>query len=63
MLEKRYFRDLEVGDKFYCNGNVCLKRSSRTALILRFNKVFYYGNKERVTLIPSNQYSVVDIAG
>jgi hypothetical protein len=47
------FKDLEIGDKFSCNGlYMCTKKSSRTAYIDRDTKVlwFYFGQKENVSL-------------
>lgn len=37
-----YFKDIAIGATFTCNGNKCIKKSTRTALIVDYNKVFYY---------------------
>ena len=37
-----YFSDIPVGRHFMCNGNRCFKRSSRTALLIQYNRVFYF---------------------
>jgi hypothetical protein len=42
------FKDLSVGDTFTCNGNRCLKVSTRTAQLLDFGRVFYFGMSELV---------------
>lgn len=38
----RYFSDIPTGRYFMCNGNRCFKRSSRTALLVQYNRVFYF---------------------
>lgn len=42
------FHELAVGAVFICNGNRCTKRSSRTALIAEYGRVFYYAQNEWV---------------
>ena len=42
------FSELEIGQTFYCNGNWCVKKSSRTALLKGFDKTFYFGQNETV---------------
>jgi hypothetical protein len=44
------FATLPIGGKFMCNGNPCIKRSSRTAELINFNRVFYFGKREIVTI-------------
>lgn len=36
------FKDIKVGEYFMFNQNKYLKRSSRTALLLEFNRIFYF---------------------
>lgn len=45
----KLFKDLQVGTVFYCNGNTCIKKSTRTAWI-NTNKTlwFYFGQNESV---------------
>lgn len=45
------FKDLQVGDKFYCSGTAYTKKSSRTAWLNlpgHEGKWFYFGQKESV---------------
>ena len=44
------FKQIRIGSMFYCNGNLCIKRSSRTALIKQYNRIFYYGENEMVNI-------------
>lgn len=44
------FKDVPVNGIFYCNGNMCRKVSSRTALLIEYGRVFYYGENERATM-------------
>jgi len=39
-----------IGSLFECNGNLCIKQTPRTGKLLNYNKVFYFGGTERVTL-------------
>ena len=45
------FNDIPVGGRFVCNGNLCTKKSSRTAFIDGKAKIlwFYFGLTESVT--------------
>lgn len=43
------FSALPIGAKFHCNGNECIKRSSRTAELLAFSRVFYFAANTQVT--------------
>ena len=36
------FKTIPVGSRFICNGNECLKRSNRTALLIEYGRVFYF---------------------
>lgn len=44
------FAELPVGDSFTANGNVWTKISSRTAKLIEFNRTFYFGKREIVTV-------------
>lgn len=49
------FKDLQIGDKFYCSGTAYTKKSSRTAwlnLPEHKGKWFYFGQKESVKKRP-----------
>ena len=45
------FSAVRVGQHFICNGNECLKTSTRTARIIAYNVVFYYKQNDNVKLI------------
>jgi hypothetical protein len=45
-----YFKDIKPGQVFYCNGNKCFKRSSKTATLLEFNKWYYFEQNAICTL-------------
>ena len=40
------FSNLKIGEYFYFGGNKWLKRSTRTALLLYCNRIFYFGKNE-----------------
>lgn len=42
------FKGIAIGQRFFCNGNWCIKRSTRTAMLEGYNKVFYFGRLEAV---------------
>lgn len=42
------FKDLHVGAIFTDNGNEYIKKTSRTAYLIKYNKVFYFKAKEVV---------------
>lgn len=44
----KQFIDIPIGGYFVCNGNLCEKKSSRTALLLQFNKSFYFAQSTPV---------------
>lgn len=49
MNNQRYscrFDQLKVGARFVCNGNMCIKKSSRTATITDYDRWAYYGKRE-----------------
>lgn len=37
-----YFKNLNKGDIFLCNGNNCIKKSNRTAELMEYKKIFYF---------------------
>ena len=43
-----YFRDVNIGDTFYCNGNMCIKHSSSTALLACYGRIFYFALDTKV---------------
>jgi hypothetical protein len=43
------FSEITIGQTFYANGNECVKRSTRTALLIAYNRGFYYGKDEIVS--------------
>jgi hypothetical protein len=45
------FASIPVGSRFECNGNVCIKQSTRTAVLEQFGRVFYFGMKDRVRIL------------
>lgn len=44
------FGALPVGAPFTCNGNPCIKRSSRTARLITYGLTFYFRRNEVITL-------------
>jgi hypothetical protein len=44
------FASLPVGSKFFCNGNRCIKHSTRTAVLVDYRRVFYFGAAETCTI-------------
>ena len=44
------FSQVRVGELFNCNGNLCLKCSTRTAEIISAGRVFYYGQADLCTI-------------
>lgn len=47
-LKQTRFDQLAVGAEFRSNGNICVKRSSRTAHIIQYGRTFYYAKSEIV---------------
>lgn len=41
-MKIKAFRKLCLGDKFTYNGNEYEKKSSRTAILIAYNRVFYF---------------------
>jgi hypothetical protein len=44
------FRALPVGAHFACNGNNCVKRSTRTAELVEYKRTFYFHGTEVVSI-------------
>jgi hypothetical protein len=40
------FKNVRVGEMFTCNGNLCVKKSTRTALLVTAGRVFYFGQSD-----------------
>jgi hypothetical protein len=49
MRKTIYFHELPIGAKFHCNGNSCIKKSTRTAWISP-TLWFYFGMREGVSI-------------
>lgn len=49
MRRYKTFEALPVGARFECNGNECVKRSTRTALLVQYGRVFYFAKNTPVT--------------
>jgi hypothetical protein len=48
------FADIAVGDKFYCNGNNWVKKSTRTAIMIEHtNAGTYYFNQNTKVSLPT----------
>lgn len=45
------FAALPIGTRFECNGNECIKKSTRTALLVQYGRVFYFEHKARVRIM------------
>jgi len=45
------FCTLPIGTRFTCNGNECVKQSTRTALLINVDRVFYYARTDRVQIM------------
>jgi len=48
---KTIFASLPVGTRFTCNGQECIKQSTRTALMVNVGRVFYYARTDRVRIL------------
>lgn len=44
------FAALPHGAAFFCNGNRCIKRSSRTAELVDYGRTFYFAAADVVTI-------------
>lgn len=44
------FSEVPIGAEFFCNGNRCVKVSSRTADLQEYGRRFYFGMRELVTV-------------
>ena len=45
------FLSLPIGAHFNFNSNEYIKKSTRTAFLIEFNRVFYFSNSELVKII------------
>lgn len=50
-----YFKNIPVGRRFECNGNECIKTSTRTARLIEYNRVFYFRQSELCRLLAAVQ--------
>jgi hypothetical protein len=41
------FSQIAIGSQFTCNGNICIKKSSRTALLIAYGRTFYFSKNDR----------------
>lgn len=44
------FNRVAIGATFCKNGNAYIKRSTRTAFLTKYNRIFYFGQRELVTV-------------
>ena len=51
----KYFHDLAINSTFHYQGNTYVKQSSRTALMLCANKVFYMGQRDDCYQLITNE--------
>ena len=48
-LKTTQFKHINIGSSFYCNGSICIKKSTRTAWIDQGKILwFYFGQDESV---------------
>jgi len=45
-----YFKDIKIGEMFYCNGNKYQKWSTKTANLLEFNRWYFFAQNTICTL-------------
>ena len=55
MLVKIKFSELNINDIFCCNGNLCKKISSKTALLIDYDKKFYFSQNVIVKFIKKGK--------
>ena len=48
---KTIFAAVPVGSRFECNGNFCVKKSTRTAILENYGRVFYFAMTDRVKIL------------
>jgi len=48
---KTAFASLPIGTRFEFNSNVWVKKSTRTAYLEEFNRVFYFADKDLVRIM------------
>lgn len=49
-----YFKHVPVGQRFECNGNVCIKVSTRTARLVQYGRVFYFRHTDLCHALTTN---------
>lgn len=47
-MRKRTFKEIAIGERFFCNGNLCVKKSTKTATLLQYDRTFYFNQKDIV---------------
>lgn len=52
---KTTFLAVPIGGRFERNGNECVKRSTRTALLVQYKRVFYFRLNDVVRLLEVEQ--------
>ena len=52
MKQYAYFVELPIKTEFVLNGNLCVKRSTRTLFLPEFNRWFYTGKRELCIVAP-----------
>lgn len=51
-LKITQFKHITTGSSFHCNGNICIKKSTRTAWIDQGKILwFYFGQDESVNIV------------
>jgi len=52
------FKELKIGSNFEYGGNLWIKKSSRTAWLIRANRLFYMGQNDicKLEINVSNKY-------
>lgn len=49
-----YFKDVKIDKLFVYNGNLWRKRSTKTALMMKYKKVFYMGQLDVVRVLKND---------
>lgn len=49
-MKRTTFSALPINAVFHCNGNRCIKKSTRTALLTEYGRVFYFSQHDLVRL-------------
>ena len=48
---KTIFAAVSVGSRFECNGNFCVKKSTHTAMLEGYGRIFYFAMTDRVRIL------------